>query len=85
MRGRSPIRPAPDPKPVPREAWEEGAFTASQAADFLGTSVRTVFNRMTSGELPWNRFGRERRIPKSFCVDLLANAKPSSADRDDIP
>ena len=85
MGRRSPIRRAPNPKSLPREVWEEGAFTPIQAAEFLGTSVRTVFDRMKSGELPWNRFGRDRRIPKSYCVDLLANAKPSSVARDRIP
>lgn len=59
------------PPEIPSEAWDEGAFTTAQAAEFLSVSPRTVFNYMASGRLRWAHLGRQRRIPKRDCVAAL--------------
>ncbi len=63
---------ASPPPSVPREAWREGAATASQAAEFLGCSRKHVFALMARGELVWGRLGKARRIPRTALVDLLS-------------
>lgn len=60
------------------EAFEQrasetcGVFNLHQAAVFLGTSDLTVKQLIAAGDLPSLRVGREYRIGRRACDELLA-------------
>lgn len=54
------------------ELLEDGVFTVEQAGEFSGWSRATLYSLMETGELPYSRVRRTRRIPKRALIDLLA-------------
>ena len=50
----------------------EGLWTVREAAAFLGMGRSAVYELMNTGELPWVKIGRSRRVPKRAVVELAA-------------
>jgi len=52
-------------KPATRaELCENGAVTIEEACEFLSVGRSVVYELMRSGELPWTKVGRHRKIPR---------------------
>jgi len=46
-------------------AIPEGFITASEAAEFLGYSIQTIYNKVNLGEIPHYKRGRTLRFRRS--------------------
>ena len=46
------------------EVLADGLLTVQDAAAFLSVGIRTLYDAMERGELPYCKIGRARRIPK---------------------
>jgi excisionase family DNA binding protein len=53
---------------------EDGLMTVQEAAQFLSISRGSLYNLMTTGELPFAKVGRSRRIPRRAVIDLAARS-----------
>lgn len=54
------------------KALEElGLVKVNEAAEFLSLSKSKIYQMMESGDLPYIRFGRARRIPKHVLIELV--------------
>ena len=51
----------------------EGLMTVRKAAEFLGLSRSTVYALMESGELPFAKIGKARRIPRRAVAEFAAS------------
>jgi excisionase family DNA binding protein len=63
------------PENAEREREElvaEGTDTIPAAQRFLGLSRAKIYQLMESGELPYCKFGRARRIPRRALVEYAA-------------
>ena len=60
----------------------EGLMTVREAAEFLGLSRSTVYELMESGELPFAKIGKARRIPRravtAFAASRMVGAVPGT-------
>lgn len=69
---------ATDTKPL--EDWESARFTtAGVVADLFGTSPATIHNHMQTGEIPFVRIGKLKRIPTAWVKAKLAEADDVAA------
>jgi excisionase family DNA binding protein len=56
------------------ELIKEGFAEVAEAQDYLRLSRASIYNLMTSGELPFARFGRTRRIPWRALYNFAARS-----------
>lgn len=74
--GRKPPQYAPVDPPAAeltdRELYADGTLTVEAAARFMCCSVRSVWQMLIDGELPYTQPGQRRLIPKRAIVDRLA-------------
>ena len=52
----------------------EGLLTIAEVGAFLRVSRATVYNLMDSGQVPFIKVGRARRIPKQAVLQFAAQA-----------
>lgn len=48
----------------------DGMVNTTQAAEWLGVSMATLWRMMDRGELPWVHIGRGRYIPRRALMEL---------------
>jgi len=79
-------RQAPQPT-TPAIAESQGEYlTVQQAASLLGLSTRSVWRRVSAGELPKpHYFGQLARWRRSDLLNLPRHNKPSGRSRPNIP
>lgn len=46
-------------------------FTSEEASKYLGVSVRTLFNEVSKGNIPYYKFGKRNRYLKSELDQML--------------
>jgi excisionase family DNA binding protein len=46
-------------------------FNSKEASDYLGISVRTLFNEVSKGNIPYYKFGKRNRYLKSELDQML--------------
>ncbi len=54
------------------ELVEDGMLNTTQAAEWLGVSLRTLWRLMERRELPWVHIGRARYIPRRALIEYSA-------------
>ena len=54
------------------ELVADGLKTIKEAAAFSKVSVALLYKLMASGELPYTKIGRSRRIPHKALIELAA-------------
>ncbi len=52
----------------------DGMLTVDAAAKFLSLSRTTIYDMMESGDLPYVKFGRSRRVPRRALIEAAAGA-----------
>ncbi len=52
--------------------WRDGASSIADAASFLSLSRRTVYELMSTGQLPSKKLRGRRLIPRAALLDLLS-------------
>lgn len=52
----------------------EGFVSVAEAANFLGLAKSTVYALMEQGSLPYAKFNRARRIPRSALLNFAASS-----------
>jgi excisionase family DNA binding protein len=55
-----------------QQMLEDGFDRVKDAARFLGVSVGMVYSLMDSGEIPFAKFGKARRIPHRSLVEYAS-------------
>ena len=50
----------------------DGMVNVEEAARFLGLSRSSIYGLMESGQLPYAKFGKARRIPRKALIELAA-------------
>ena len=65
---RGGVRRRPAPAPPPREAWDEGAMSTREVAEFYSCSTRTVYKM----QLPYALLDGQRRYPRKLVVGRLS-------------
>ena len=74
---KTPTRKRPDPLPAP--VIEPLALSPREAAQRLGISVRSVYDKLATGELRGYKDGRRRKIPDAECQRLVRTKTAEAA------
>lgn len=53
---------------------EDGLMTVAEATEFLRVSRAYLYQLMQSGQLPYSKLGRNRRIPRRAVVAFAARS-----------
>lgn len=51
----------------------DGMVNTTEAANWLGVSMTTLWRMMDRGELPWVHIGRGRYIPRRALIELATD------------